>query len=111
VATDYHRSKLQGGYAALLVTNPDDLINLVDEDFAVADFTGRGGSGDGVDHLFGKLVVDHDLYFDLGKQIDAVFVAVIRLGVSLLAAVAADFGNRHAVDAHGDECVFYSVKL
>lgn len=91
MATDYHRSKLQGGYTALLVPNPDDPIDLADEDLPVADFTGGGSCGKGVDHLLGKLIVN--LHFDLGEQINAVLVAVIRLGVPLLAAVTANRGG------------------
>ena len=40
-----------------------------------------------------------DLDLDLGHEIDLVLGAAIRFGVSLLAAEAADLGDRHALDA------------
>ena len=53
----------------------------------------------GLDHFFGARVGDHHLDLDLGQQIDLVFHAAIDLFVAFLAAVAAHFGDGHAVDA------------
>ena len=41
-------------------------------------------------------VVDDDFDFHLGHEIDAVLRAAVHFGVSLLAAEAADLGDRHA---------------
>ena len=41
----------------------------------------------------------HHLQLHLGQQIDVVLLAAVDLFVAFLAAVAADFGDRHAVDA------------
>ena len=47
-----------------------------------------------------QLVVGHDDFdLDLGQEIDRVLRAAVHLGVALLAAEAADLGDRHARDA------------
>ena len=46
-----------------------------------------------------RLGRDHHFEFDLGQQIHVVFLAAIDLFVAFLPAVAANFGDGHAVDA------------
>src|SRR5947209_15321716 len=43
--------KSEGRVSTIIVTNPDRFGYFVDEDFAVADFTGARGGGEGADHL------------------------------------------------------------
>jgi hypothetical protein len=102
---------LQSRYTALLVANPDDLIDFVNENLTIADFSGCRRANDGIDEFVLKVVIHNDFQFDFGKQIDRVLVTVISLGVTLLAAVAADFGHRHTVNSYSDDGFFYGVKL
>ena len=54
----------------------------------------------------GHRVVEHHLKLDLGKQVDIVFLATIRLGVAFLASLAADLKHGHAVNAGFDQRFF-----
>ena len=56
-------------------------------------------------------VVDDDFDLHLGHEVDAVFRAAVHLGVALLPAEAADFGDRHARDAFFDEGVLHVLEL
>ncbi len=42
---------LDGGFSALVVADADGLVDAADEDLAVADVAGTGGSEDSFDHL------------------------------------------------------------
>src|SRR5262249_32516508 len=81
------------------------------EDLAVADLPGLGRVGDHLDHLVDLIVVDGDVDPDLGQEVHRIFGAAIDLLVALLAAVAFDLGDGHALDAGGRERVAHVVEL
>ena len=56
-----------------------------DEDLAVSDLAGLGGTDDGLDHLVDLIVGHDDLDLHLGQEIDDVFGAALEFGVALLA--------------------------
>ena len=70
-----------------------------DEDFSVADLAGARRGGKRFDHLTHVRRGHDHLQLHLRKQVHLIFRAAVNLGVAFLAAVAADFGDRHAADA------------
>src|SRR5881398_84441 len=74
--------------------NADDALDRLDEDLAVADFAGAGGRQDGVDaRLHERLRARHlDLHLFVEFHDDG--GAAVLLDDLLLAAVAADAGQR-----------------
>ena len=57
-------------------------------------------------HFLLARIGDDQLDLDFGQQVDLVFHAAVDLLVALLAAVAADLGDGHAVDADGLQSFF-----
>ncbi len=53
--------QLQDRVAALPVTNPDCVFDLVEEDFAIADNARSRGFGDRVDHILDPLIRNNGL--------------------------------------------------
>jgi len=102
---------LEGGFAAFVVADADGFFDAADEDLAVADATGAGCGADGVDGFVFHFVGDDEFDFDLGKKVDGVFATAVELGVTLLAAVAAGFQNRHAFDAGFEQRIFDCIQL
>ena len=92
--------------ATFLGTDADDFLKRHDEDLAVADFTGFGSLGDGIDGLGYEVTIDRDFEFYLRKEIDRVFAAAVDFGVTFLTAEAFDFGHGHAFDTDLGEGVF-----
>src|SRR5699024_9714199 len=56
------------------------------------------------------LVRNHDLELDLGQEIDRILGAAVKLGVSLLAAEALDFGHGGSVHTGFRERLAYIVE-
>src|SRR6185295_12434164 len=86
-------------------------VEVVDEDFSVADLAGLGGCADCRDRLLFQFVGDRDLDLELGQEVHGVFGAAIDFGVALLPAEALDLGDGHAVDADDVERVADFVEL
>src|SRR4029079_2370713 len=86
-------------------------IEVVNEDFSVADLAGLGGVADRGDDPLLKAVLDPDLDLELGQEVHGVFGAAIDFGVALLAAEALDLGHGHAVDAERLQRVADLVEL
>src|SRR4051794_5612361 len=63
---------VQSGFSG---PDADGLLDVGDEDLAVADAAGLGRAADGVDGLLDQVVGDHDLDFDLGQKVHDVFRA------------------------------------
>ena len=74
-------------------------VQVGDEDLSVTDLAGLSRLDDRVDRRLQLAVVDDDFDLHLGHEVDRVFGATIDFGVTLLAAEAANFGDRHAGDA------------
>src|ERR671930_2199781 len=74
---------VQSGFAG---SNPDCFFDVGDEDFAVADPPGLGGTTDRLDGFFDHVVSEHNLDLHLGKKIDIVFGSASMFGGPSLAA-------------------------
>src|SRR5690554_2592737 len=86
------------GRAGLAGADADDLLEVEDEDLAVADLAGAGGVLDRLDGLDAELVDDGRLDLDLGKEVDDVLGATVELGMALLATEPLHFGDGDALD-------------
>ena len=106
----------QGGYApdawAGLMENPEDRTAVVR-----AAMESIGGKLEALYYTFGAddfvgLVRCHgDLHLQFRQEVHRVFGATVDLGVALLAAVAFDLADRHAVDADGVQRIAHVVEL
>src|SRR6201746_73305 len=81
------------------------MVEVDDEDLAVADLAGFGCRGDGVDGLVDLVRGDSDLDLDLGQEAHGVFSAAIDFGMTLLSAISLDFRHRETVNANGGQGV------
>src|SRR5579871_6213071 len=81
------------------------------KNLAVADLAGACVRGDDLDRLVGEVGCDGDLYPELGQEVHDIFGAPVDLGVPLLAAVALDLGDRHAVHTDRGEGLADLVEL
>src|SRR5713101_8386199 len=97
--------------AGLAGADADDLLEIEDEDLAVADLSRVGRFFYGLDRLIEHFVLDRglDLYFR--QEIDHVFRAAIQLGVTFLPAETLDFGDGDALNADGGQGFPHLVKL
>src|SRR6476660_3200776 len=84
------------------------MIDRHHEDLAIADLAGSRGFRDG---LVRDFVRDGHLNSNLGHEINLIFGAPVDLGVRLLAAIAYDLGDGHAVDSGGGERFAYRIEL
>jgi len=78
----------------------DHFLHRVDEDQAVAGHAGIGGPEDGLNGIFQVVFAQDDVDLDLGQQIDPVAACTARQADASLAAVAANFEEVQAHDAH-----------
>src|SRR5215218_2823195 len=81
------------------------MVEVDDEDLAVADLSGFRSRGDGIDGLVDLVRGDSDLDLDLGQEAHRIFGAAIDFRVALLPAVAFDFRHRETVNADGGQGV------
>src|SRR6059058_1750688 len=81
------------------------MVEVDDEDLAVADLAGLCSRGDGVDGLVDLIGGNSDLDLDLGQEAHGVFGAAIDFRVTLLTAIAFDFRHRETVNANGGQSV------
>src|SRR3974390_3023592 len=101
---------LQRAFTTLVVTNADRLIHFGEEDLAIANLARACRPDDGLHRFLDHRVAEHKLDLDLGDQVDGVLAAAIELRWTLLAARAAHFEERHALDADLLECGFYGFQ-
>src|SRR6266481_8056153 len=92
-------------------SDADGFLDVGYEDLAVADAPGLGGAADGVDGSLDQIVADHDLDFDLGKEVNDVFGAAIKLGVTFLAPEAFGLRNGDALQSYFLERLLHFVEL
>src|SRR5262245_56848460 len=92
-------------------TDADHLLEIGDEDLAVADLARASGVHDRFDHLLDARVVDGDLDLHLRQEIDDVFGAAIELRVAALAAEALHLGHRDALRTDFRERLAYVFQL
>src|SRR3546814_10317106 len=92
------RRALDGSRAALAGADADGFLDRADEDLAVADASGVARLLNGLHGALDQLVLQDDLDFHLGQEIDDIFGAAVELGVALLAAEA--LGDRKSTRLH-----------
>src|SRR5215510_5149493 len=81
------------------------MVEVDDEDLAVADLAGFGRRCDGIDGLVDLFGADSDLDLDLGQEAHGIFGAAIDFRVALLPAISLDFRHRETVNANGGQGV------
>src|SRR4051794_5890303 len=81
------------------------MVEVDDEDLAVADLSGFRSRGDGVGGLVDLVRGDSDFDLDLGQEAHRIFSAAIDFRMSLLPTVAFDFRHRETVNADGGQGV------
>src|SRR6478672_4311232 len=81
------------------------MVEVDDEDLAVADLPGFRGGRDGVDGLVDLVGGDSDLDLDLGQEAHGVFSTAIDFRMAFLAAISLDFRHRETVNADGGQGV------
>src|SRR3954466_13518655 len=81
------------------------MVEVDDEDLAVADLAGLGSGGDGVDGLVDLIRGNSDLDLDLGQEAHGVFGAAIDFRMAFLAAITFDFRHRETMNANGGQGV------
>src|SRR4051812_2159367 len=79
------------------------MVEADDEDLAVADLSGFGRRGDGVDGLVDLVRGHGDLDLDLGQEAHGIFGAAIDFRMALLPTVSLDFRHRKTVNADGGQ--------
>src|SRR5205085_632899 len=82
-----------------------------DKNLAVANLAGLSGPHDRIDDEREVRVGANDIHLHLGNEIDGILRAAIHLGMSLLAAKAADFRDGHPMNAALSESIFYIFEL
>src|ERR1700704_788241 len=93
------KSKCSGICLAGADTNR--MVEVDDEDLAVADLSGFCSRGDGVDGLVDLVRGDGDLDLDLGQEAHRVFGPAIDFRMALLPAISLHFSHRETVNANG----------
>src|ERR1700681_3247810 len=89
----------------------EGLLDVGDEDLAVADAPGLGRPPDRVDRPLDQVIPDHDLDFDLGQKVHDVFRAAIEFGVAFLPPETLGFGDGDALQSDLLKCLFHLVEL
>ena len=105
------RSASDGLFTLLAGANPDDALDALHEDLAIADPAGIGGLDDAVDAVFDDIVRDNRLDFHLGNEIDDVFSTSIQFRVPLLSTESLDLGHGDPRDPDRRKLLADSVQL
>src|SRR5690606_24870108 len=94
-------SRSDGDHARFPRPDLDAVLQVQDEDLAVADLAavaGSGGSHDGVDGGLGEYFVHGDFQFELGHEPHDVFLGPVHFRESALPPAAAHVTDGHQVD-------------
>src|SRR5512141_35744 len=81
------------------------MVEVDDEDLAVADLPGFRGRGEGIDGFVDLVRGDSDLDLDLGPEAHRVFSTAIDFRMARLPAISLDFRHRETVNANGGQGV------
>src|SRR5882757_7750019 len=81
------------------------VVEIDDEDLAVADLAGFCRGGDGFDGFVDLIRGDSDLDLDLGQEAHSIFGAAIDFRMALLPAISLDFRHRQTMNANGGQGV------
>src|SRR5450830_2012944 len=77
-------------------TDADDLFQVVDEDLAIADFTGTRGTFDRFNGLVDNGVIHGRFNLSFWQEIDDILSATVEFRVTFLATKPFDFGDGNA---------------
>src|SRR5688500_4459035 len=102
---------LKGGHIGFAGADADDLLQVENENLAVADLAGIGRALDGLDGLLEQLGLHRGLDLHLGQEIDHVLRAAVELGVAFLAAEALDLGDGDSLHPDRGERFAHLVEL
>src|ERR1700760_939455 len=97
------KSKCSG--IGLAGADTNRMVEVDDEDLAVADLSGFCRGRDGVDGLVDLVRGDSDLDLDLGQETHRVFSTAVNFRMALLPAISLDFRHRETVNADGGQGV------
>src|ERR1700728_2058286 len=103
--------RLNGRRAGFPGADAHDLIEIGDEDLAVADATGLRRDDDELHHLIDLVSRAGDLDLELGQEMPRIFGAAEHLGAAALTAIAANLGHSQADMAELDQRVADVVEL
>src|SRR6266705_4109525 len=98
-------AKSEGRGIRLTRADANRMVEVDDEDLAVADLAGFGSGGDGVDGLVDLVRGDSDLDLDLGQEAHGVFSAAVNFRMAFLPAISLDLRHRETVNANGGQGV------
>src|SRR5689334_18051136 len=101
---------LQRGHSALVVPNPDRLVDPRQENLAIADFPGARVFNYCLYRLVHKFIRQHRLQLYLRQQINRVLPSAVKLRVPFLAAMPADFKHSHSLNPNLQQRVFHGIK-
>src|SRR5437879_13638839 len=87
------------------------MVEVDDEDLAVADLSGFCSRRDGFDGPVDLVRGDSDLQLDLGQEAHRVFSTAINFRMALLPAISLDFRHRETVNANGGQGITDFFKL
>src|SRR3954469_3196689 len=96
-------AKSEGRGICLAGADAYRMVEVDDEDLAVADLAGLGSGGDGVDGLVDLIRGNSDLDLDLGQEAHGVFGATIDFRMAFLAAITFDFRHPETMNANGGQ--------
>src|SRR5271165_5897797 len=91
--------------------NADHVLQGRHENLAVADHPRSRAFHDGFHHRLDEIFRDRDGYEDLWQEVHGVFRSAVSLGMALLPAKSANFGNRQAGYSQRVHTLLYIVKL
>jgi hypothetical protein len=111
ICPGFLKSRSDGVGSLLPGPDTDRLLDRYHEDLAVADLVGAGGIHDRLNSALDEPVIEHDLDFDLGQEVDHVLRPAIDFRVALLPAEALDLGDRHAGNPDFVQRVLHLVEL
>src|SRR3546814_6355211 len=84
-------------------TDTINLLEIKDENLAIADLAGSGRLLDRFDDLIQHVILDGNFELDLGQEIDDILGTAVELGVTFLTSKTLHFGNRDPLHANGGE--------
>ena len=88
-----------GIYAGFTGADTDNFFDVRDENLAVADASRLGSLADGFDGAVHGFVCDDDFNFHLGKKVDDIFGAAVKLGMAFLSSKALGFDDSDPLQA------------
>src|ERR1700753_1860829 len=95
--------KSKCGGICLAGADTNRMVEVDDEDLAVADLSGLCRGRDGVDGLVDLVGGDRDLDLDLGQEAHRVFSTTVDFRMALLPPISFDFRHRETMNANGGQ--------